>query len=437
MKKGKSTVIFFVITAIVALFSYASFAGLTMFDTIRFKPVSESIGKGLDLVGGISVVERVKDYNIKDEDIESLKKAHPDKSEAQLRKVLQEQSLNSTIQSIKTRVNKLGISETVVAREGDDKIRIEIPGKYDSEEVINLVGKSGMLKFVGPDGETILTGADVDRAVPTKDQIGRVEVSLQLTAEGGKKFAEATTKFVGQTITTYLDDEVVVKANVIQPIEDGRAVINNIGSEIRAKRISELINSGALPVALEVETYKTVGATLGENAVPMSVTAGLIGILIIIVFMIAYYRVPGVIAAIGLVLFVVLDMNIFGSLGGVLTLAGIAGLLLTIGMAVDANVLIFERIKEELRGGKSPKRAVESGYSRAIISILDANITTLIAALILYFIGTGAVKGFALTLLIGIAVSMFTALLFTKYMLKLGLSMGILKKPGHFGVKRG
>ncbi|WBW99533.1 protein translocase subunit SecD [Oceanirhabdus sp. W0125-5] len=437
MKKGKGTLIFLIIVLFVGIFSFASFKGLTVFNTYRFKPVSESIGKGLDLVGGISVIESVQDYNVSDEEVQKYKESNPDESVATIRRTLEESAMARTKELIEMRVNKLGISETVVARDGEDRIRIEIPGVYDSEEVINLVGKTGQLKFVGPDGETILTGENVERAIARRNDIGQPLVSLSLNKEGAVKFEEATKKFLNQRISIYLDEDEIVSPIVSSVISDGEAVINQIESESRASSIANLINSGALPVTLKIESYDTVGATLGENAVPLSTKAGMIGILIIMAFMIIYYRVPGVISSIALLLFVVLDMNIFASLGGVLTLAGIAGLLLTIGMAVDANVLIFERIKEEIKLGKSPRTALEAGYSRALISIVDANVTTLIAALILYFIGTGAVKGFALTLLIGIAVSMFTALVFTKYMLKLGMSIGILKKPGHFGVKRG
>ncbi|MCM1992580.1 protein translocase subunit SecD [Oceanirhabdus seepicola] len=437
MKKGKGTLIFLIIVLFVGIFSFATFNGLTVFNTYKFKSMDESIGKGLDLVGGISVVETVQDYNVSDEEVQKYKESNPNESVATIRRTLEESAMARTKELIEMRVNKLGISETVVARDGEDRIRIEIPGVYDSEEVINLVGKTGQLKFVGPDGETILTGEDVERAVARRDEIGRPLVSLNLNKEGAVKFEEATKKFLNQQIIIYLDEDEIVSPTVSAVITSGDAVINNIESEQRASSIANLINSGALPVTLKVESYNTVGATLGANAYSLSKTAGMIGILIIMVFMIIYYRIPGIISSIALLLFVVLDMNIFASLGGVLTLAGIAGLLLTIGMAVDANVLIFERIKEEIKLGKSPRTALDAGYSRALISIVDANVTTLIAALILYFIGTGAVKGFALTLLIGIAVSMLTALVFTKYMLKLGMSMGILKKPGHFGVKRG
>lgn len=436
MKNRKNTLLFAIIVIFVGIFSFASLKGFPLID-YRFKPVSESIGKGLDLVGGISVVEKVQDYNISDERIEQYMKANEGMSRSEVVKNLQEDVMKRTVGMIEKRVNKLGISETVVAREGDDKIRIEIPGVTDSEEIINLVGKSGILKFIGPDGVVILTGDDVQQATAVGNEIGSPEVTLELSVEGKKKFEEATGKFIGQQIAIYLDEDLIVAPTVQNQISDGTARITNMESRERALKIANLINSGALPIALKVESYKTVGATLGANAVPLSAKAGLFGVLLVIIFMIAYYKVPGVIASIGLILFINLDMNIFGAMSGVLTLAGIAGLLLTIGMAVDANVLIFERIKEEIKSGVTPAVAIESGYKRAFWSIMDANVTTMIAALILYFVGTGAVKGFALTLLIGIAVSIFTALVFTKYMLRLGVKANILSKPSHFGVKRG
>ena len=192
-----------------------------------------------------------------------------------------------------------------------------------------------------------------------------------------------------------------------------------------------------MPVTLKAVSVKTVGATLGKNALPLSMKAGAIGILFILIFMLLYYRAPGIIADISLILYVVLVLGTFSAINATLTLAGIAGFLLTVGMAVDANVLIFERIKEELKTGKSIKSSVDAGFHRALSSILDSNITTIIAALVLYTIGTGAVKGFALTLMIGITISVFTALTSTKFLLKLAVEMGLLSKTSHFGVKRG
>ena len=234
-----------------------------------------------------------------------------------------------------------------------------------------------------------------------------------------------------------MDDEVLTNPTVNSVITNGSAVITGSKSADDAKRLAGLINAGALPVTVKAASVKTVGAQLGEEALPNALKAALIGIGLIFVFMIIYYRVPGAIACLALTLFIALILFLFGEIGVTLTLPGIAGVLLTIGMAVDANVLIFERVREELRNGMSVKSAVDKGFDNALSSIIDSNVTTIIAALVLYFMGTGSVKGFAVTLMIGIVVSMFTAIIVTKSLMKLAVNMGLLKSNWQFRVKRG
>lgn len=447
MKKGKSTAIFVAIVVLIAVLGYVAFSGITVFNTYRVKPFSEVIGKGLDLVGGISVETEIKDFNIEEEHIdykaltgkEESELSDTDKAEVKEKYInsQKEEAVNRTVELIEMRINKLGVGETTVAPEGQNRIRIEIPGKYSASDVIDVIGKTGQLEFKSPDGEVILTGKDVKNAVARMDEYNRPEVGLILDEEGTKKFAEATEKYIGQSISIYMDDELILSPTVQTAITNGEASITNMESLEKAEATAGVIKSGALPVVLETVSYKTVGSTLGKNAMDLSMKAAIIGVLLVMLYMIVYYRVPGLIASIALGLFIILDLLAFASVGGVLTLAGIAGLLLTIGMAVDANVLIFERIKEEIKIGKSAKAAVESGFKRALSSIIDSNITTLIAAIVLYYVGAGSVKGLALTLMIGIVISIFTALVFTKYMLKLCVNMGIMNKPAHFRVKRG
>lgn len=253
-----------------------------------------------------------------------------------------------------------------------------------------------------------------------------------------KKFADATKKFIGQPIAIYMDEEELTKPVVQAHITNGKAVITGSKSIEEAKKQANIIKSGALPVAVKPVEVRTVGgATLGANALDLSVKAGVVGVGIVFLFMLLYYRVPGLLADIALVLYIVLVLVTFSTIKATLTLSGIAGLLLTIGMAVDANVLIFERIKEELKTGKSIKSALESGYHRALSSILDSNITTIIAGIVLYNLGSGAVKGFALTLMIGIILSMFTSIVVTRFLLKLGYDVGILNSLACFRVKKG
>jgi len=412
MKKKKSMFMFLATVLIIGILAYSGFKGFEIAG-YRFKPFTETINKGLDLQGGISVLEEVQGGKV---DAKTLDRA---------------------IELISMRVNKMGVSETLVAKEGNNRIRIEIPGMFDSKEVLDTVAKSGELTFVGPDKVTILTGKDVKDATAYAGENNQPTIGLELNETGKKKFAEATQKFLGQPITIFMDGEELTSPTVQAVISDGKAVITGSKDLAEATRQAQIIKSGALPVTLKALSVKTVGATLGKNALPLSIKAGAIGILFILIFMLLYYRAPGIIADISLILYVVLVLGAFSSINATLTLAGIAGFLLTVGMAVDANVLIFERIKEELKTGKSIRSSVDAGFHRALSSILDSNITTIIAALVLYTIGTGAVKGFALTLMIGIVISVFTALTCTKFLLKLAVEMGLLSKISHFGVKRG
>ncbi|MGH4137459.1 protein translocase subunit SecD [Clostridium sp.] len=412
MKKKKSTILFLASVLVVGILAYTGFKGVTI-GSYRFKPFTETINKGLDLQGGISVLEEVQGGKV------------------------DSKTLDRAIELISMRVNKMGVSETLVAKEGNNRIRIEIPGMFDSKVVLDTVAKSGELTFVGPDKVTILTGIDVKDANASIGQDNKPVINLELNESGKKKFAIATQKFLGKPITIYMDKDELTSPTVQAVISDGKAEISGSKDLAEATRQSQIIKSGALPVTLKALSVKTVGATLGKSALPLSMKAGAIGILFILIFMLLYYRAPGMIADVSLILYVVLVLGAFSAINATLTLAGIAGFLLTVGMAVDANVLIFERIKEELKTGKSIKSSVDAGFHRALSSILDSNITTIIAALVLYTIGTGAVKGFALTLMIGIVISVFTALTSTKFLLKLAVEMGLLNKTSHFGVKRG
>ncbi|MCY6370460.1 protein translocase subunit SecD [Clostridium ganghwense] len=412
-KKIKSTITFLVIVLAIGLLAYSSAFGFKNIAGYKVKPFSQVINKGLDLQGGISVLEEIKG-----EEVDNA-------------------TIDRTIEMLSMRVNPNGAKETTVSREGKNRIRIEIPGEFDAKKVLQNIGKTGKLEFKGPDDKVILTGKDVKDATAYMDQMGQPIVGLDLNPEGAKKFAEATAKFLGQQIGIYMDGESLTKPHVKDIISNGKATISGSKSLEEAKRQANIIKSGALPVTLEAVEFKTVGATLGQNALPLSMKAGAIGIGLVLLFMLIYYRGPGIMASIALVFYVIIVLATFAAANVTLTLSGIAGFLLTVGMAVDANVLIFERIKEEFKLGKSVKAATEAGFNRALSSILDSNITTVIAAIVLYSLGSGAVKGFALTLMIGIVLSIFTALTVTKLLLKLGIEMGLLNSSTHFGVKRG
>lgn len=410
--KGKSSALFILCTLAIILFAFVGYKGAEVAGW-RIKPFSETITKGLDLQGGVSVVMEIQDEEVSKEDLEKTK------------------------EQLSLRVNKIGVAETVVSTEGDRRIRIDIPAQVDSGEIVESLGKTGELTFKSPKGDVILTGQDVSKATAISDENGLPQVALELNENGTKKFADATKEYLGQSISVNMDDEVLTNPTVNSVITNGSAVITGSKSADDAKRLAGLINAGALPVTVKAASVKTVGAQLGEEALPNALKAALIGIGLIFVFMIIYYRVPGAIACLALTLFIALILFLFGEIGVTLTLPGIAGVLLTIGMAVDANVLIFERIREELKKGVSIRSAVEKGFENATSSIMDSNITTIIAALVLYFLGSGTVKGFAITLLVGIVVSLFTALIVTKFFMNKAVEMGLLTKLSQFRVKRG
>lgn len=412
-RKTKSIILFCVIVVVIALLSYIGFRGINNIAGYRIKPFTETINKGLDLQGGISVLEEIQNSNVDNATVER------------------------TAEMLSMRVNPNGAKETTVSREGKNKIRIEIPGEYDSNKVLESIGKTGTLEFKGPDNKVILTGKDVKDASAYLDEMGKPTIGLELNADGTKKFADATSKFLQQPIGIYMDGEELTKPVVQSVITNGKATITGSKSLEEAKRQANIIKSGALPVTLKAVEFKTVGATLGQNALPLSMKAGAIGIGLILIFMLLYYKTPGLMSGIALIFYVFIVLTTFSAAKVTLTLSGIAGFLLTVGMAVDANVLIFERIKEELKLGKSIRNAVEAGFNRALSSILDSNITTIIAGAVLYSLGSGAVKGFALTLMIGIILSIFTALTVTRILLKLSIEMGLIKNTSHFGIKRG
>ncbi len=267
--------------------------------------------------------------------------------------------------------------------------------------------------------ETGLSGKQLARSeVVTDQQTGAVQVALNFNDEGTKLFSEITERNLGKTVAIFLDGEIISAPTVQTVIRDGRAVITGSGNVQEARTLTQRLNAGALPVPVELASQQTVGASLGQESVTMSVKAGVIGVLVIMLFMFFYYRLPGFLSVISLSLYIVLTLAIFKFIGVTLTLAGIAGFILSVGMAVDANVLIFERMKEELQRGKSLKVAVEEGFKRAWTSIRDGNVSTLITCALLIWLGTSFVKGFAVTLIIGILVSMFSAITVTRVLLR-------------------
>lgn len=381
---------------------------------------------GLDLVGGSRLV-------LEAETTDSIAKITPE-------------VMNRLQFAIEQRVNKLGVAETVVQQVGEKRLLIEIPNVTDLKEAKAFIGETAQLEFKkegkAADGSPIwvstgLTGQDLAKSTLSTDASGQWVVSLEFNAAGAKKFADLTKSLVGQQMAIFFDGEIQSAPRVNEAIYGGKAQISGGDSGFaydEAERMVNLLNAGALPVPAKIVEENTVGPTLGADSVAKSKKAGIIGLSAVMLFMIAFYHVPGLIADIALIIYSLILFALFKTIPVTLTLAGIAGFILSIGMAVDANILIFERTKEELKAGRTLFTAINSGFDRAFTSIFDSNMTTIITCAILYCCGTSIVKGFALTLAIGVLVSMFSAITITKNFMHLIFGTGKLTHPGLFGL---
>lgn len=348
------------------------------------------------------------------------------------------EQMSDTIYKLQKRVEKES-TEAQVYQEGDNRINVEIPGVQDANEVLEKLGKPGSLEFQDASGNMILEGTDITdaKAVSTKDQMENVSyaVSLTLTDEGAKKFAAATEENIGKVLPIVYDDEVISTPTVQTVISNGQAQITNMESYEAAEELASQIRIGSLQLELKELRSNVVGAQLGQDAISTSLKAGAIGFVLVILFMAVFYLVPGIAAGIALTVYVALMMLLLNAFEITLTLPGIAGIILSIGMAVDANVIIFARIREELGTGKTVRSAMKLGFQKALSAILDGNITTLIVAVVLLLKASGSVKGFAQTLALGIILSMFTALAVTRMILSAFFVIGI-KDPKFYGVQK-
>ena len=352
------------------------------------------------------------------------------------------------ISSTKVLFALIGVAETVVQQTGEKRLIIEIPSVTDLKEAKSFIGETAQLEFKkegkAADGspiwvETGLTGKDLSKSILSTDQTGQWVVSLEFNSEGAKKFADLTKALVGQQMAIFFDGELQSAPVIREAIYGGKAQISGGDSGFayeEAERMVNLLNAGALPVPAEIVEENTVGPTLGADSIAKSTKAGIIGLSAVMIFMIIFYHVPGLIADIALIIYSLILFALFKTIPVTLTLAGIAGFILSIGMAVDANILIFERTKEELRAGRNLFTAINSGFDRAFTSIFDSNMTTIITCTILYLLGTSIVKGFALTLALGVIVSMFSAITITKNFMHLIFGTGELKYPALFGLSK-
>ena len=366
-----------------------------------------NIKQGLDLAGGVSIT-----YEVVGEEEPSA------------------EDMADTIYKLQKRVSGYS-TEAIVYQEGSNRINIEIPGVSDANAILEELGKPGSLEFMDVNGEVVLNGTDIADAQPRsiQDNMGNQQfvVALTMTKEGTQKFADATTKAVVNNDVIYIvyDNAVISAPSVRSAITDGNAVIEGMSSYEEADQLASTIRIGGLKLELEELRSNVVGAQLGETAIQTSILAAIIGFALIAVFMIAVYLIPGLSSVIALIVYVIMIALLLNGFDITLTLPGIAGIILSIGMAVDANVIIFARIREEIATGKTVSSAINIGFKKALSAILDGNITTLIAAIVLGIMGTGAIKGFAQTLALGIVVSMFTALVITKLILKAFYALGL------------
>lgn len=376
------------------------------------KPLALSIKQGLDLQGGTHVVLEASDT--------------PDTK-------VDDDAMKRVVSILERRINELGLTEPIVQRQGERRVIVELPGVKDPEKAIEMLGRTALMEFMDESGNVVLTGKDLKDARAQIDQGGQKLVAIEFTSEGTKKFADLTARSVGKHIAIVLDKQMLTNPVVNEPIPSGKAVISGNRSIEEAERLAILLRSGALPVKVDILETRTVGPTLGEDSKAKSMQAFVIGIAAILIFMLLFYRVSGFVANVTLILFVLLLLYSLKALNATLTLPGIAGIILSMGMAVDANVLIFERFKEEYRNGKTLRAAMDAGFSRAFATIFDSNITTLIAAAVLFFLGTGTVKGFAITLALGIILSMFTAITVTRFVLRMLIHSNIIKNGKFYG----
>lgn len=389
MKKGKGVTILSVILVCILCLGY--YASIILSSTGRGE--NQNITLGLDLAGGVSITYQIVDEGATAEEI------------------------SDTVYKLQKRVESYS-TEASVYREGDDRITVEIPGVTDANEILEDLGTPGSLEFRDPSGNAVLTGEDVADAQPatiSKNGANQSVVELTFTDEAAKTFAELTKTFYGQVISIVYDGETIREPTVNAQITDGKAVIEGMGSFQEASTLASQIRIGSLSLELEELTSQVVGASLGEEAISTALTAAAIGLVLIIIFMIVCYQIAGIATTLGLLIYSTAVVAVIYLFDITLTLPGIAGIILGIGMAVDANVVINARIKEETALGKSTGTAIKTGFQKALSAIIDGNVTTLIAAAVLAVKGSGTVKGFAYTLAIGIILSMFTALVVTRY----------------------
>ena len=391
-------------------------------------PPKEKIHLGLDLLGGMDLLLAV-----------DTAKLPPNISE--------NDAVDQALTIIRNRIDQFGVNEPLIQKQGRNWIAIQLPGIKDPQRAIDIIGKTALLEFklVDEKGdpeaiqentstlgltkqvlydkegkvfvvkrEALMTGAGVTKALVQMDEYGRPSVGIEFNSEGGKQFAKVTRRYVGERIAIILDSKVQSAPVVQQEITGGKAVITGKFTIEEANDLSTVLKAGALPAPVTIIQQRQVGPTLGEDSIRKGLFSMLLGIALVMLFVAVYYKLSGFVADFALFLNLIILIGTMAGFKATLTLPGIAGIILSLAMAVDANVLIYERIREEIKGGKNPYSAIAAGYAKAFPAIFDSNLTTLITALLIFQFGTGPLKGFAITLTLGILISMFTAIVVTR-----------------------
>ena len=402
--RARALVSLVAIIVVVAVCAYLGLCGFGKGTMINYlKPWGDAISLGLDLRGGVYTVYQAENNGDPDFDTK----------------------MESTVSILTSRLTRQGFTEATVTRQGSDRIRVEIPNVSDPNQILTIIGTPAQLYFVDESGNNLMEGAMVKNAQAAQDQDGKPCIAFELTDEGAKIFAEATAATLGKTISITLDGETISRATVNTVIAGGKGEITGNFTADEAKNLATLILSGALPLNLTQLEVSAISATLGVEALDRAIQAGIIGVALVMLFMLFRYRLCGLVADIALTIYIMIVVLLLALTGAQLTLPGVAGIILGIGMAVDANVVIFERIREEVKNGRPIGSAVRKGFSNALSAIIDSNVTTIIAAVVLYAFGTGSVRGFALTLGIGVATSLVTAVFVTHKLLDIFADLGI------------
>ena len=402
--RARALVSLVAIIVVVAICAYLGLCGFGKGTMINYlKPWGDAISLGLDLRGGVYTVYQAENNGDPDFDTK----------------------MESTVSILTSRLTRQGFTEATVTRQGSDRIRVEIPNVSDPNQILTIIGTPAQLYFVDESGNNLMEGGMVKNAQAAQDQDGKPCIAFELTDEGAKIFAEATAANLGKTISITLDGETISRATVNTVIAGGKGEITGNFTADEAKNLATLILSGALPLNLTQLEVSAISATLGVEALDRAIQAGIIGVALVMLFMLFRYRLCGLVADIALTIYIMIVVLLLALTGAQLTLPGVAGIILSIGMAVDANVVIFERIREEVKNGRPIGSAVRKGFSNALSAIIDSNVTTIIAAVVLYAFGTGSVRGFALTLGIGVATSLVTAVFVTHKLLDIFADLGI------------